>query len=116
MRAFAKVNGIYKLAERYPAPHEPEGGDWTGQTVKIGAVRYRRCVTVGTDPEGLFLGVCPPLGRARKLLIPWDEIREVREARLYGRQGIHLSIGEPEVGEITMYRELFERMREHWPK
>ena len=115
MGVFAKVSGLNKLAEHYPATHEPGGVSQTKQTVKVGVVRYRRCVTVsiGIGPEGLFLWVQPPLGRAGKLLIPWDEIGQVRGAMLYGRQGVHMSIGDPEVGEITMYRELFERLRGH---
>jgi hypothetical protein len=111
MGVFARMSGLGKLAEHYPATHEPGGVSQTRQTLKVGGVRYRRCVTVSIGPEGLFLWIRPPLGRAGKLLIPWDEIREVGGARLYGRQGVHMSIGDPEVGNITMYRELFERVR-----
>jgi len=113
MGIFAKVSGLNKLAEHYPATHDPGGVSQTKQTVKVGVVRYRRCVTVSIGPEGLFLWVRPLLGRQGRLLIPWDEIKQVRGSRMYGRQGVHMSIGDPEVGEITMYRDLFELMRAH---
>ena len=113
MGVFAKVSGLNKLAEHYPATHDPRGVSQAKQTVKVGIVRYRRCVTVSIGTEGLFLWVRPPLGRAAKVLIPWNEIRQVRGAKLYGRQGVRMSIGYPEVGEITMYRELFERVKGH---
>ncbi len=100
-----------KLSEYYRATHDPGGGLQTKQTVKLGAVRYRRCVTVSMDVGGLFIWVRPPLGRQRKLLIPWDEIKTVREDRLYGRQAVFMSIGAPEVGKITVYKELFELIR-----
>jgi len=111
MGIFAKASGLNKLAEHYPATHDPGGVSQTKQTVKVGAVRYRRCVTVSIGTEGLFLWVHPPLGKQGKLLIMWDEIKRIRKSRLYGRQGVHMSIGEPVVGEITVYRELFELAR-----
>ena len=110
MGIFSKASGLDRLAERYPAGHAPAGNDHVKQTVQVGIVRYRRCVTVGIGTEGLFLWVRPPVGRQAKLLIPWNEIRQIQEAKLYGRPGMRLSIGEPEVGEITIYRELFEPM------
>ena len=113
MGVFAKVSGLNELTKHYLATHDPGGVSQTKQTVKIGVVRYRRCVTMSIGTEGLFLWVRPPLGRQGKLLIPWDEIKHVRGARLYGRQGVHLSIGDPEVGEITVYRDLFELVRAH---
>ena len=113
MGIFAKVSGLNKLAGHYPATHDPGEVSQIKQTVKIGVVRYRRCVTVNIGTEGLFLWVRPLLGRQGRLLIPWDEIKQFRGSRMYGRQGVHMSIGDPEVGKITMYRELFELMRAH---
>ena len=83
------------------------------QTVKVGVVRYRGCVTVNIGTEGLFLWVRPPLGRQGKFLIPWGEIKRVKKGRLYGLQGVCLSIGDPEVGEITVYQGLFDQIKAH---
>lgn len=113
MGVFAKVSGLNALAEHYPATHDPGGVSQTRQTVKIGVVRYRKYVTISIGTEGLFLWVRPPLGGQGRLLIPWDAIKQIREASLYGRQDVHMSIGDPEVGEITMYGDLFERVRTH---
>ena len=111
MGIFSKASGLNKLIEHYPATHDPGQAGQIKQTVKIGVVRYRGCVTVSIGPEGLFLWVRSPLGRQGKLMIPWDEIVQVRKGRLYGLQGMCLSIGEPEVGEITVYQGLFEQMK-----
>ncbi len=111
MGIFSKLSGLNKLSDHYHSTNDPSGVCKTKQTVKVGIVRYRRCVTVGIGRDELFLWVSPPLGREWKLLIPWNEIRQVRGAMLYGRQGVHMSIGDPEAGEITMYRELFELLR-----
>ena len=111
MGVLANVSGLSKLFEHYPATHDPGGVSQIKQTVKFGVVRYRKCVTVRFVIEGLFLWVRPPLGRYKQLLIPWDEIKRVGGTSLYGRQGVHMSIGDPEVGEITVYRDLFELIR-----
>jgi len=111
MGIFAKTSGLNKLAEHYPAPREPVQADQIRQTVQIGAVRYRGCVIVNFNTEGLFLGVFPPLGKKENILIPWEEIRSVSKGTLYGRQGVCLSIGDPGVAVITLYRELFEQMK-----
>lgn len=113
MGIFARVSGLNKLVERYPTTRDPGQAEQIKQTVKVGVVRYRGCVTVGIGTEGLFLWVRPPLGRQGKFLIPWDEIKRVKKGRLYGLQGVCLSIGDPEVGEITVYQSLFEQMKVH---
>jgi hypothetical protein len=111
MGLFGHVSGLTRLAQQYPAAERPEGVERLKQTVKIGAVRYRRCVTVNVSPQGLYLRVQPPLSRYPAVLIPWDEVKGTRRARLYGRRGIRLSIGRPEVGAVTMYEELFRLMQ-----
>ncbi len=111
MEVFAKMSGLNELIKHYPAPRDPGGVSRTKQTVQIGVVRYRRCVNVSIGTVGLFLWVRPPLGRQGRLLIPWGEIKQVRGARMYGRQGMRMSIGDPDVGKITMYRDLFELVR-----
>lgn len=111
MGVFVKVSDLSKLFEHYPATGDPRGVSQPKQTVKVGVVRYRKCVTVRFATEGLFLWVCPPLGRQKRLLIPWDEIKQIGGTSLYGRDGVLMSIGDPEVGEVTVYKALFELMR-----
>lgn len=111
MGIFSKVSGLNKLVDHYPAIKDPDGISQTKQTLKIGVVRYRRCVTVSIERDALFLLVSPPLGRKSKIMIPWHEIRQVSRTSLYGRQGVQMSIGDPVVGEITIYRDLFEQLR-----
>ena len=107
MGLFARASGLTKLAERYPATHVPAGTFRTKQTVQIGIVRYRRCVTVGIGPEGLYLEVRPPLGRHAQLQLPWEALKPAGAAPVFGRRGMRLTLGDPQVGEIRVYRELF---------
>jgi hypothetical protein len=108
MRIFAGISGWNRLAERYPAGDAPEGAKHTKQTVQVGAVRYRRCVTVCLSPQGLYVWARPILSKYPPILIPWDEIQHIQETRLYWERAMQLSVGSPQVGTITVQKRLFE--------
>lgn len=110
MGIFTRASGLDRLAQRYPAAQIPAGTLRHKQTVQIGVVRYRRCVTVGIGPAGLYLWVQPPLGKQAQVQIPWREVKKTGKTKVFGRQGMQLSIGEPEIGDIRVYRELFRSM------
>lgn len=110
MGLFARLSGLRRLAERYGVSDVPEGDHWTHRTVQLGPVRYRRCVDVTIGPAGLFLWVRPPMGTQAKLLVPWREIAVSGPARLYWLAAERLAIGQPELGSLTVYRDLYDAM------
>jgi hypothetical protein len=109
-RFSARASGWSELAKLYAADGMPTGRRYARQTVQVGAIRYRRCVTVGIDSLGLWLWVKPQLTRFRPVFIPWDKIKGTQETRLYSRQAVQLSIEGPPATTVTVYRELFEEM------
>ncbi len=110
-RVFGRVSGLNRLAQAYPAPSVPQAPTLTGRTVKVGAVQYRRCVTVGVSEAGLYLWVRPVLSKHQPVLIPWSEVKQVRETVLYWQRAMRLSIGMPEVATVTVLMNLFDMMR-----
>ena len=56
-RLFAHAGGLVRLAERYPAEHEPVGETFKLQSVQIGPVRWRFCTRVVVAEEGLYVAV-----------------------------------------------------------
>jgi len=50
------------------------------------------------------------------VLIPWTEVSAVRDARIFQRRAMKLFIGNPQVGTITVYPDLFEPMRPYLGK
>ncbi len=119
---FARISGWGALAPRYGATIEPEGRKLMRQTVKVGAVRWRRCVTVVLSPQGMYLALdsglrVPVLLAIRKhppVLIPWSEFKAPRKGRLYlGWQAVQLSIGEPETAAVTFPLALYKEMTSH---
>jgi hypothetical protein len=110
-RVFGRVSGLNRLAQAYPAPHTPTWPTLTGRTVQIGAVRYRRCVTVNVSEAGLYLWVRPVLSKHQPILIPWSEVKQVRETVLYWQRAMRLSIGMPELATVTLQMNLFDLVR-----
>lgn len=112
MGLFANISGLNRLAEAYATTQVPadvsSNASWSTQTIGVGAIRYRSCVDIAAGDEGLYLWVHPPMLAQAKLLIPWGDIAATEPAHLYGRPAVQLTIGEPEVGTIRLYRELYE--------
>jgi len=111
---FGRISGLDELAQRYSTPREPQGKKLTKQTVQIGAVRYRRCVTVHLDPEGLFLQIEFIFCKSRNpFFIPWHEIKQVQETKLYWEKAALLLIGNPPVRYITLPKSLYKMIEPH---
>jgi hypothetical protein len=99
--------GWRRLTERYATPNPPLGQIIQRQAVKIGAVTYKRCVTVGIANEGLYLAIW-----RKSLLIPWSEFKGIGQTMLYWQRVPLLTVGNPPVTTITVQNDLFEMMRE----
>lgn len=116
IQLFAQASGLTRLIERYPATQRPEGTEREKQTVKIGAVRYRRCVTANVSSQGLYLWVRPPLSRHPPILIPWAAVRRICRTTLYGRKAVRLLIAGPGVPPLILYEGLFKLIHPHLSK
>jgi hypothetical protein len=104
--------GWTRLAERFPASSPPVGDLFKGQTIEIGQVFYRRCATVGISEQGLYLEVNIPFSsRLKPLFIPWEMVKGLREGELYWKKTVILSIGEPEIGTVSFFEDLFNQAR-----
>jgi hypothetical protein len=69
------ISGYGALARKYPGQPQLPPGAWTNQTGSFGTSRYKKTLTIGVTPEGLFLWVMflfrfqhPPI------FVPWNEV------------------------------------------
>ena len=108
--------GWTRLAEKFSVPLPPEGTVFRKQTIQVGSVAYKNCATVVFSSQGLFLEAKLPLfSRVTPLLIPWDSIGSLREGSLYWKKTVILSIGSPEIGTVTLFRDLYEKIEKPIP-
>jgi hypothetical protein len=110
-----KFSGLPDLAAEYPfqGGNKPGGELLTKQTVKVGPVRYRRCVNVSISPLGLYLAVLPPIGKQATVLIPWAAITSSQVSTLYSRKAVKLFVGQGNRKNITVYFELYKSMQSY---
>lgn len=114
-RAFAAGSGYNELARRFPATYVPVGQRYDGQSIRIGAVRWRRAATMLFAPEGLYLALLPAMpvlgnpafNRHPAVLIPWSEIKAGTPATLYWQRAVALTIGQPTIAVITIHQPFF---------
>lgn len=113
---FGRISGLDELARRYTATRTPQGEKLTRQTVQIGSVRYKRCVTLHVDAEGLFLQIKFIFSRERApFFIPWQEIKHVQLTRLYWQQAFLLTIGNPAVTRIILPKSSYSKIAPYLP-
>jgi hypothetical protein len=106
-KIFYKASGWPAMAKHYHTTQKPETENLiTRQTIAVGAVRYRSCVTVACLPKGLYLSIW----FSPALLIPWDEINSVQPTLLYCKDAMQLSFGSPQLGTATFYIALYEKI------
>ncbi len=76
----ARIGGWSRLATHYRAPADFSGTKWEFQTGYMGWARYKGCLTIGTNREGLYLAVFPLFRVGHPpLLIPWRDITTSEE-------------------------------------
>jgi hypothetical protein len=115
-KAFNKLGGYDRLAERFPGGPEPSGEHWERRCVEFGrSMRYDWCVTIVVAADGLWLQARPPAqGTQAAIFVPWAEIREAKPTRLYWREAVRLTCGEPAAGTITVWRPVWDAAGPLW--
>ena len=104
------TGGWRRLAEMYATAKPPTGQIVPGQTLQIGAVTYKRCVTLGIADEGLYVTIW-----RKTALIPWTEFKALGQATLYWQKVPMLTVGEPPVATMTVPVAVFQVMRGKLP-
>jgi len=104
------TGGWGKLAEVYGTPNPPTGQITKGETIQVGAVTYKRCVTLALADEGLYVSIW-----RKTALIPWTEFKGIGQATLYWQKVPLLTVGDPPVATMTVPVAVFQVMRGKLP-
>lgn len=112
---FAALSGWNQLAQRFPAPALPQAWHWYGETVKVGSVRYRRCMKVAALPDGLYLAASGLL-RHPPLRIPWTQMVSAAPSSFYGRPAVAVQVGAPVVATLEFPAELYQAIYTSAPR
>ena len=100
------AGGWRRLAEVYATANPPTGQITKRETIQVGAVTYKRCVTLGVADEGLYVSIW-----RKTALIPWTEFKALGQATLYWQKVPMLTVGDPPVATMTVPVAVFQGMR-----
>jgi hypothetical protein len=91
------LGGWYKVARRFRAPRKfREGQLFKRQSGSVGGGGYGRILTVRVSPQGLYLACIFPFQIMHPpMLIPWEQIKAVRQKRFLWRTSSYLTVGSP---------------------
>ena len=115
MGVFSKISGLNELVSLFGTKPASNFILLKKQTIKIGKVRYRRCVNVGTLESGIYLEIDPSFGKKSCILIPWQMINRVEPSKLCGLPAMTLLIGKEKQFRIGLYRTLFHDIESRTP-
>lgn len=104
------TGGWGKLAEVYGTNNPPTGQVTKRETIQVGAVTYKRCITLGVADEGLYVSIW-----RKTALIPWTEFKGIGQATLYWQKVPMLTVGDPPVATMTVPVQVFQVMRGRLP-
>ena len=104
------TGGWRRLAEVYGTTKPPTGQVTSRETIQVGAVTYKRCVTLGVADEGLYVSIW-----RKTALLPWTEFKALGQATLYWQKVPMLTVGDPPVATMTVPVVVFQVMREKLP-
>ena len=106
------VGGWGRLAEKFPAPEQPEGKRFSSQNGRLGLVNYNHCLTIYISKAGLYLSMSPifRVGH-RPMLIPWKEIHDVETQKVLWAEFVSFQIGSPTMARLRLSKPMFDQAR-----
>ncbi|MBI2093912.1 MAG: hypothetical protein HYT88_04245 [Candidatus Omnitrophica bacterium] len=94
-----------------------ENGRFSGrkrhfQSGEVGIVGYGSSLTVGGNPQGLYLGVLWPFAfGSPPLLIPWQSISHIRRQRFFGMDTAFFNVETPKIVAVRVPWKFIEAAR-----
>jgi len=104
------TGGWRRLSEVYATANSPTGQITKGETIQVGAVTYKRCVTLGVADEGLYISIW-----RKTALIAWTEFKAIGQAALYWQKVPMLTVGDPPIATMTVPVAVFQMMQRRLP-
>lgn len=105
--------GWARFARHYQTDAPPTSRRFRFTSGAVGLSNYNSALHVAIEPEGLHLSVPLPFRPGHPpLLIPWEDIVDVRKRSVLWMTSYALQIGTPHVGTVSVQEKVLQAIRE----
>lgn len=104
------TGGWRRLSKQFESTLPVAGVVFKHQTVQVGAVVYKGCVTIGVADEGMYVAIW-----RQTALVPWSEFKAIGQVTLYWKKIPSVTIGNPAIASMTIPPAAFEEARKRLP-
>jgi hypothetical protein len=112
---FSLLSGWDKLGKFYESSGEFIGDQWDMQSIRLGLVSYRSCITLGINSSSMYLAILFPFRIGHpKLEIPLDEISGWESKGLVFRY-VYISYRKSPKTQMRLSKKQADRL-ENWSK
>lgn len=114
--AVAFLGGWRKLASQFPAPQNyAEGQLFKRQSGSVGAANYNKILYIRVSAQGLYLACIFPFRFMHPpLLVPWAQVKALRQKRFLWRTASYLTIGSPKLATIALENQKVVEAAQQW--
>jgi hypothetical protein len=111
--AVSRVSGWALLANRFRTDSPFPGRTWTWQSARLRwGSNYNNCLTLGSDPSGLYLSMMFIFRIASPaLLIPWTEVTVWRRRQFLFFRFVEFRLGREEQVPLVIREKLADSLR-----
>jgi len=102
-----RLSGWDKLASVYRAQRAPSGERFLFEFAKVGDIYLWHGIILYRSPDGIYLSAGPVVGlRQPPVFIPWSELRNPHEKRLFFIPVHEFQVGSPPVSTLQLRSEI----------
>lgn len=105
--------GWNRLVRKYHYSAEFDGTNFGVISAMINGVNYRNCLVVKYDDRGIYIKPVFMFRLIHKpVFIPFDEIKSIRDIKLFFIKYKELHIGEPGVAKMQIQESIFRKLEQ----
>lgn len=112
----AVMSGWRKLAGRFPAPQNfAEGQLFKWQSGSVGVSGYSKVLFIRVSAQGLYLACVFPFRLMHPpMLIPWSQVKAIRQKKFWPRVMSSLTIGSPKLATVALENQKVIEAARQW--
>lgn len=113
---FGEISEWHRLEQSFACDIDERLWTHRAETIRVGRIRFRHCVSAGIQPEALYLRAMA-IFRFRALRIPWARMSGFQPDSVYNRPAMRFTVGSSTiVVELKLYAAMYPHVSRAFAK